>query len=307
MSRGGPVGRFAPSPTGRLHLGSLLAAVASCCHVRKQGGTWRVRMEDLDPPREVPGAASDILRTLEGFGLHWDGEVVFQSERSELYLEAMEALKRHGYAYPCACSRKDWVGLPHYPGTCRSGMSDAGLERMTRYRLSGASRTWNDVMRGETTFSTADMGDFPILRADGYWAYQLAVVVDDRDQGITEVIRGADLLESTPMQLDLWEALDEAQEKLPPPAYGHVPLLETMGGQKLSKQTLARAVETNQAVALLDLVWGFLGQQRCEAWSSTVAEDDPAALMDLATSLWNAEAVPMASIQLQGWGQDARP
>jgi len=186
-------------------------------------------------------------------------------------------------------------------------MSDAGLERMTRYRLSGASRTWNDVMRGETTFSTADMGDFPILRADGYWAYQLAVVVDDRDQGITEVIRGADLLDSTPMQLDLWEALDEAQEKLPPPAYGHVPLLETMGGQKLSKQTLARAVETNQAVALLDLVWGFLGQQRCEAWSSTVAEDDPAALMDLATSLWNAEAVPMASIQLQGWGQDARP
>jgi len=306
MSGGGPIGRFAPSPTGRLHLGSLLAAVASYCQARSKSGKWLVRMEDLDPPRELPGAADDILRTLEGFGFEWDGEVLFQSSRHDRYAEALAALKQGGHVYPCACSRKEWSHLPAYPGTCRNGLPAGRERRLDRFRLSGRLQSWPDCFRGEERFDTATMGDFPVLRADGYWAYQLAVVVDDRDQGVTEVVRGADLIDSTPGQMDMWSALSSQEGTKPIPEYGHVPILQTLSGQKLSKQTLARPIEVEAACVLLDQVWRLLGQSDSEAWQEAVGREDPQGLMSLAARLWMPERVPSHPIQLQGWGQDDR-
>lgn len=304
MSGGGPVGRFAPSPTGRLHLGSLLAAVASYCQARSKSGQWLVRMEDLDPPRELSGAADDILRTLEGFGFQWDGEVLFQSRRHDRYAEALVALKEGGCVYPCGCSRKEWYHLSAYPGTCRQGLLPGRQRRLDRFRLSGRSWSWPDLFRGEERFETASMADFPVLRADGFWAYQLAVVVDDRDQGITEVVRGADLIDSTPGQMDLWSALSIAEGVKPMPVYGHVPILQTLSGQKLSKQTLARPIDVEEACALIACVWRLLGQSDSGAWSDAVEKGDPRGLMSLAVRLWMPEQVPSEPIQLQGWGQD---
>ena len=306
MPGGGPIGRFAPSPTGRLHLGSLLAAVASYCQAKSRSGRWLVRMEDLDPPRELPGAADDILRTLEGFGFQWDGEVLFQSSRHDRYAEALVALKEGGHVYPCACSRKEWSHLPGYPGTCRKGLPVGRQRRLDRFRLSGRLWSWSDLFRGEERFDTSSMGDFPVLRADGHWAYQLAVVVDDRDQGVTEVVRGADLIDSTPGQLDMWSALSRQEGERPMPEYGHVPILQTLSGQKLSKQTLARPIEIKEACALLDRVWRLLGQSDSEVWKEAVAGEDPKRLMSLAARLWMPERVPFDPIQLQGWGQDDR-
>jgi len=307
MASGGPVGRFAPSPTGRLHIGSLLAAVGSFCHARHSGGRWLVRMEDLDPPREVPGAADDILRTLEGFGLHWDGEVVYQSTRHDRYAEALEGLKQKGFVYSCGCSRRDWAHLPDYPGTCRDGVPKGREARLERHRLSGEWRAWKDRFRGKEAFDTSVMGDFPVLRADGLWAYQLAVVVDDRDQGITEVIRGADLLDSTPRQMDLWAALSSTEGERAMPEYGHLPILQTAAGQKLSKQTFARPLEIQASCTLIDLVWGQLGQEAPPEWRDAVSHGDPEALMGLAVHLWQPDRVPVQPVQLHGWGQDVRP
>ena len=307
MGSGGHIGRFAPSPTGRLHIGSLLAAVGSFCHARHSGGRWLVRMEDLDPPREVAGAADDILKTLEGFGLHWDGEVVFQSTRHDRYAEALEGLKRSGWVYSCGCSRKDWAHLPDYPGTCREGVQDGREARLERHRLSGKVWMWKDRFRGDEAFDTGNMGDFPVLRADGQWAYQLAVVVDDRDQGITEVIRGADLLDSTPRQLDLWAALSSTEGERAMPEYGHLPILQTAAGQKLSKQTLARPVEVKDSCQLIDLVWLHLGQKATSEWKDAVAAGCSERLMGLAVRMWKPEQVPVQPVQLHGWGQDDRP
>lgn len=307
MTSGGPVGRFAPSPTGRLHIGSLLAAVGSFCHARHSGGRWLVRMEDLDPPREVPGAADDILRTLEGFGLNWDGEVVFQSTRHDRYAEALEGLKRMEFVYPCACSRKDWARWPDYPGTCRDGVPEGRTARLERHRLSGKVWAWKDRFRGDEVFDTGAIGDFPVLRADGHWAYQLAVVVDDRDQGITEVIRGADLLDSTPRQMDLWAAMSGGEGERAMPEYGHLPILQTATGQKLSKQTLARPVEVAKSCQLIDLVWACLGQETTQEWKDSVSAGNPGELMALAVRLWDPVRVPVHPVQLQGWGQDERP
>ena len=264
-------------------------------------------MEDLDPPREVLGAADDILRTLEGFGLHWDGEVMFQSRRHGAYREALDELCFGGQAYPCGCSRKDWLGQPHYPGTCRSGLAPGKAARMQRHRLSGRRREWTDVYRGHHAYETAQLGDFPLLRADGHWAYQLAVVVDDRMQGVTEVIRGADLLDSTPLQLDLWAALNEGRGVQPTPQYGHLPILQTLSGQKLSKQTLARPVDVAEAASLVDLVWGLLGQQGTVEWRSAIVGATPPEIMGLAVDLWDESVVPTEPVQLQGWGQDSPP
>ena len=307
MAPSGPVGRFAPSPTGRLHIGSLLAAVGSFCHARHSGGRWLVRMEDLDPLRELRGAADDILRTLEGFGLHWDGKVVFQSTRHDRYAEVLEGLKRSGLVYSCGCSRKDWAHLPDYPGTCRDGVPEGREARLERHRLSGKVRAWKDRFRGGEAFDTSTMGDLPVLRADGHWAYQLAVVVDDRDQGITEVIRGADLLDSTPRQMDLWAALSSTEGNRAIPEYGHLPILQTAAGQKLSKQTFARPVEVQESCTLIDLVWGQLGQEASPEWRAAVSHGNPEALMALATRTWKPDQVPVQPVQLHGWGQDARP
>jgi glutamyl-Q tRNA(Asp) synthetase len=252
-------GRFAPTPSGPLHFGSLVAALGSLLTARAQGGEWLVRMEDLDPPREAPGAADDILRTLEAFGLTWDGEVVYQSRRLEAYREAVERLRHEGHAYPCGCSRRDLVRLPDgrriYPGTCRSGLGGKA-PRALRVRCEGATVAFVDGLQGPVEQDLErEFGDFPVVRADGYYAYHLGVVVDDAAQGITEVVRGADLLTATPSQIHLQRLLG-----LPTPAYHHLPVAVDGAGLKLSKQTLAAPVDRREPVLTLVHTLAFLGQ-----------------------------------------------
>ena len=166
---------------------------------------------------------------------------------------------------------------------------------------------WHDEFLGEQSFQAERLGDFPLLRADGYWAYQLAVVVDDRSQGVTHVIRGADLLDSTPRQMCVWEALSQVATSTPCARYGHLPILTNAAGQKLSKQTLARPVEIAEACVLLDAVWGWLGQDRSETWVAAMASGDSRAMLTEGCRIWERNRVPAGSIQLQGWGQDERP
>ncbi|MGB9151240.1 MAG: tRNA glutamyl-Q(34) synthetase GluQRS, partial [Burkholderiales bacterium] len=235
-------GRFAPSPTGPLHFGSLVAAVGSYLDAKAHGGEWLLRMEDLDTQRNMPGAADGILRTLEQFGFGWDGAVVYQSARKDLYLDALETLREKKLVYPCACSRKEiadssLVGIegPVYPGTCRDGMPVGRKVRAWRLRTSENIIKINDLIQGTNSQNIArEVGDFVLQRADRTIAYQLSVVIDDANQGITHVVRGADLLASTPRQVYLQRLLD-----LPTPHYLHLPVAVNERGEKLSKQTLA--------------------------------------------------------------------
>ena len=199
MKAAGYVGRFAPSPTGTASHGQSCWLLWRRGAMRGMlGGVWRVRMEDLDPPREVPGAASDILRTLEGFGLHWDGPVVYQSQRHASYAEALNFLKQNNRAYGCACTRKTLQGHAVYPGHCRKGLESEQSVRSHRFDWGQQKGDWTDAVQGECTWDSTEIGDFVIKRADGLWAYQLAVVVDDLEQGVNVVVRGSDLLDSTP-------------------------------------------------------------------------------------------------------------
>lgn len=232
-------GRFAPSPTGPLHFGSLVAATASYLDARHNQGAWLVRMEDLDKPREQPGAADSILRDLELFGFAWDESILYQSTRTDAYRAALEQLKAAGRVYPCGCSRKDLVE-ERYPGTCARGLPPGKTARAWRVRVEG------DLV--ET------IGDFVLLRADGIFAYQLAVVVDDAWQRITDVVRGADLLDSTPRQVFLQHLLGYRV-----PRYLHVPVALGPDGQKLSKQTRARPLRAEQAAKELAAALAFLG------------------------------------------------
>lgn len=245
----GVVGRFAPSPTGPLHAGSLVAAVGSWCFARCAGGRWLVRMEDIDTPRVVPGMADDILRTLEALGLCWDGEVLRQSTRTDAYREALEKLKCAGRAYPCGCTRAEIAAAasaphagdegPPYPGTCREGLKPGHSARAWRARVEdGKSIRFEDLVLGRQEYRLNELsGDFVVLRADGIFAYQLAVVVDDAHQGINQVVRGADLVTSTPRQLLLQTLLN-----YPHPAYAHLPLVTGPNGAKLSKRDNAVSV-----------------------------------------------------------------
>lgn len=240
-------GRFAPSPTGPLHFGSLVAATASWLDARAAGGEWLVRMEDLDTPRNQPGAAGEILFTLERFGLTWDGTCVHQSQRLELYRAALEDLKGNRRAYPCGCTRREIAdsqlqaadsGERPYPGTCRNGMSPDRTARAWRFRIEEPEIEFIDRLQGPQRQDVeSTCGDFVLLRADGIYAYQLAVVVDDAAQGVTDIVRGADLLASTPRQIALQSALG-----LPRPRYLHLPAAVNRDGEKLSKQTRARAL-----------------------------------------------------------------
>jgi glutamyl-Q tRNA(Asp) synthetase len=256
-------GRFAPSPTGPLHFGSLVAAVGSLLQARSQNGAWLLRIEDLDPPREVPGAADEILRTLERLGMPWDGAVVYQSARVEAHNQAIENLRRAGLLYACGCSRREiadsslrGIEGPVYPGTCREGLPIGRDERALRVRTDGANVKFEDRWQGRLESDLErDVGDFVVRRADGFVAYQLAVVVDDAAQGITEVVRGADLLFSTPRQLYLQRLLG-----VPAPRYAHLPAAVNAQGEKLSKQTGALPVATEPALPLLRRVLAFLGQ-----------------------------------------------
>lgn len=257
-------GRFAPSPTGPLHFGSLAAAVGSYLDAKHHHGAWLVRMEDLDMPRCLHGAADGILRTLEAFGLHWDEEVIYQSRRSAAYEAALHELQANGAAYPCCCTRKDisdsalhGIDGPVYPGTCRNGIPAGREERAWRVRTNSEPVGFDDTLQGRVTqHLESEIGDFVVKRADGLFAYQLAVVVDDAFQGVTHVVRGADLLYSTARQIYLQRLL-----KLATPAYMHLPIAVNAQGEKLSKQTLAPAIATDDVVVTLIEVLEFLQQQ----------------------------------------------
>lgn len=257
-------GRFAPSPTGPLHFGSLVAAAASWLDARSRGGEWLVRIEDLDPPREVPGAADDILRTLEACGLYWDGPVRYQSRSSALYEEALQRLIDRGLAYPCICTRREVAAAGHigidgpvYSGRCRAGIGPARTERAWRLRVCAGTVALHDECFGTIAQEVArEVGDFVLRRADGLFAYQLAVVVDDADQGITRVVRGADLLDSSQRQILLQRLLG-----LPTPRYLHVPVAAGARGAKLSKQTGAPALERRKAASALFAALEFLQQR----------------------------------------------
>ena len=289
-------GRFAPSPTGLLHIGSLLTSVASYADARSNGGKWLVRMEDLDPPREMPGAASHILHTLEAFGFEWDGEVAYQSRRYALYEETLCRLQTAGLVYPCHCSRKDWQAGARrgadgfvYNRRCRHpGQRPAlqGKQPAWRIRVPNRIIGFSDGIVGSYAQNLAgDIGDFVLLRADGYWAYQLAVVADDAEQGVTHIVRGQDLLVSTPRQIYLQQCLG-----VPTPQYAHLPLLTNAQGQKWSKQTLAPALDLNRREQLLRQVFRYLNLPEAPE------TDRPAELLDWAVAHWDMDKVPKHAI-----------
>jgi glutamyl-Q tRNA(Asp) synthetase len=252
------IGRFAPSPTGPLHLGSLVAAMASYLDAKVHHGQWLVRIEDVDRDRNVAGADQHILASLQRCGMGWDGDVIWQTKREDLYDEALKQLG--GNIYPCGCSRKEIADSQLrlgqtgnalvYPGTCRLGLAPGRVPRALRLRTPQDPHCvigFNDRWFGHVSQDiTAEVGDFVIRRADGFWAYQLAVVVDDGLQGITDIVRGADLLDSTPRQIYLQQLLGLAQ-----PRYLHVPVVNNEDGEKLSKQTGAQAFDTGAPVATL--------------------------------------------------------
>ena len=290
------IGRFAPSPTGLLHIGSLLTALASYADARANGGKWLVRMEDLDPPREMAGAAAHILRTLEAFGFEWDGEVAYQSRRNGLYQEALGRLKSEGLVYPCYCSRKDWQAAAMagadgfvYNGRCRvPAQRPEANGKMPAWRIAVPDRIicFQDEIVGYYAQNLAhDIGDFVLLRADGFWAYQLAVVADDAEQGITHIVRGQDLLVSTPRQIYLQQCLGANT-----PHYAHLPLLVNSQGQKWSKQTLAPALDLNRREALLRQVMRYLNLP------DAPEVDRPEELLAWAVLHWEIRAIPVNDI-----------
>lgn len=256
-------GRFAPSPTGPLHFGSLVAAVGSFLEARTRGGEWLVRIDDLDTPRVVPRSADGILRTLEACGMQWDGTVAYQAARHDAYHCAVHRLRRLGVVYPCACSRREIAdsALPGlegyvYPGTCRPGLRDGRRARALRIRIQGAAIAFEDGLQGRIGQTLErDSGDFVLYRADGVYAYQLAAAVDDAEQGITHVVRGADLLASTPRQVYLQQLLE-----LPTPTYAHLPVAVDSNGDKLSKQTHAPPIDPRRPLPALIAALAFLGQ-----------------------------------------------
>lgn len=283
-------GRFAPSPTGPLHFGSLVAAVGSFLDARSRGGEWLVRIEDLDPPREMPGAAAEILETLEAFELFWDGPVLYQSRRNAIYEEALAQLRARQYLFPCTCSRREIAdsGLqgtdgPIYPGTCRTGIRPGGRTPALRVKVLDRTLHFSDRLQGDIHENLArEVGDFVVKRADGLYAYQLAVVVDDAWQGITDVVRGSDLLFSTARQIYLQELLG-----YPTPGYMHLPVAVNACGEKLSKQTLAEALDIGAKSQLACAALRFLGQPvpdtaadmtLSELWRSAATGWDPGCL-----------------------------
>lgn len=266
LSDPGYRGRFAPSPTGPLHFGSLVAAVGSYLDAKHHHGTWLVRIEDLDAPRCISGAADEILRTLDAFGLHSAEPIIYQSQRTPAYDEALHQLQAINAVYPCACTRREiadsalhGIDGPVYPSTCRNGIPAGREPRAWRVRTDcfASPIKFDDTLQGSIAQNIErEIGDFVVKRADGLYAYQLAVVVDDAFQHITHVVRGCDLLASTPRQIYLQRLLG-----LPTPAYLHLPIAVNEQGEKLSKQTLAPAISTDDVVTTLIEVLDFLRQQ----------------------------------------------
>ncbi len=281
-----PIGRFAPSPTGALHFGSLVAAVGSYLDVIALGGRWLLRIEDLDTPRVVPGCADDMLRTLELFGFEWHGAVLYQSQRNAAYRAALEQLRLAHRTFECSCSRKDleaaadddWGGV--YPGTCRAGPSKPG-PTATRFRV--AEREWlsfDDLFQGPQTRQLGSVGDVVVRRRDDIVTYQLAVVVDDAHQGVTRVVRGADLLASTPWQIALQSAL-----QLPTVRYGHLPLVTEPDGSKLAKSRRSIALDPQRVASQLFAALEALRQ----APPPELAQQSPRTIWEWAVSHWRPE------------------
>ena len=283
-------GRFAPSPTGPLHFGSLVAALGSWLVARHSGGEWLVRVEDLDPPREVPGAAEAQLRTLERFGLHPDGAIVWQSDRGHLYQAALERLLASGDAFACHCSRSTLAAAGGIHRHCVPGARRQ--DPAIRLRVpDGTIIGFDDRVHGRVEQDVAaSVGDFVLRRADGPWAYQLAVVVDDADQAVTEVVRGADLLDSTPRQILLQQRLG-----LPTPGYAHLPLVLDEHGHKLSKSHAALAVDAAAPMPALRVAWRVLGQQP----DPVATASSPAAFLAQAAMAFDPARVPRGPVTLR--------
>lgn len=280
-----PIGRFAPSPSGNLHFGSLIAAVGSYCDSKAQGGRWLLRIEDIDPPRTVAGASDAILRTLEAHGLTWDGPVLWQSRHSDAYEAALAQLRANDQLYACQCSRTDLLraGVVDCLGPCRRAGFNHGAWRL---RLSGTDRArplhYHDRLRGDLQEDLGlSCGDFVLKRRDGLYAYQLAVVVDDAASAVTDVVRGADLLDNTARQCVL-----QAHLGLPRPHYLHLPLALAANGQKLSKQNHAAEVDPTKACANLIAALTFLGQPLPKAAATT---DE---LLTWAVRHWQSGLIP---------------
>ncbi len=273
------VGRFAPSPTGSLHLGSLVAALGSYADARSRGGRWLVRMEDLDRARAVKGSAERIVRTLEVFGLNWDGAIEYQSQRTAHYAQALETLQALGTTFACSCSRREHDRESGYPGTCRSGPTRSGPTAI-RFRVEDRLVSVEDSLQGRCDFRLRELGDVIIRRRDGAFAYQLAVVVDDALQGVTDVVRGADLLDSTPWQIALQQAL-----RLPTPRYAHLPLVLEPSGEKLAKSKRSVAIDPSAASRQLCEALTLLGQSPPAA-----LESEPATvIVQWACANWHPE------------------
>lgn len=285
-------GRFAPSPSGPLHFGSLIAALASFLDARSQGGKWLLRMEDLDPAREPPEAADQILRCLEHFQLHWDDEIVYQSKRLDAYADALQALSKQGLIYPCDCTRQQIQALGGvYDNRCRERTKNV-LGSALRVRTDNIDVRFNDRVQGPQSQNLlSECGDFVLLRKDGLFAYQLAVVVDDAFQNITDIVRGSDLLPSTPRQIYLQRCLSYAEVR-----YAHIPVAVNELGQKLSKQHFAQAVDASKPVHQIVAALRFLGQKPDPALKRATLDD----ALGWAIQHWDIQAVPkLANIQLE--------
>lgn len=282
-------GRFAPSPTGALHFGSLVAAVASFADARAHAGRWLLRIDDIDHTRCVAEAVDSICETLHAFGFYWDAPIYRQSDQLAAYDAALTILRDHGHSYPCACSRRAIAAVarhgcegPIYPGTCRQGLAPGAQGRSQRLRTPAEPISFVDAIQGQQTQCIADeIGDFVIRRADGVIAYQLAVVIDDAAQNITHVVRGADLLLSTPRQIYLQRLLG-----LPTPSYAHIPVVRNEEGNKLSKSTAAPAIDPHNPLPTLQAAWHWLGQPPLSTTPSSVTD-----FWSQAIPAWSRECV----------------
>jgi glutamyl-Q tRNA(Asp) synthetase len=280
-------GRFAPTPSGALHFGSLIAALGSYLDARAHAGEWHLRIEDIDPPRVVPGSADSIMRKLDAYGFEWDGPVIYQSQRLDAYSAAIERLIETGHLYGCDCTRKllraqAHIGVdgPIYPGNCRQ--RDLPLTAALRFRLPNTRIEFDDLLAGRVGCNVvAECGDFVVRRADGVYTYQLAVSVDDAELGVTHIVRGADLLASTPRQLVLQQALGYAT-----PQYLHLPIALNADGSKLSKQTLAAPLHEDPLPALLNAA-AFLGM------NSIMAAGSVSEFWQLALRCWQPSRLPL--------------